>query len=112
MASSRPDQPRPDLRGERLHVDDDDVDEADPLGLELGQLVGHVAPGEDAGVHGRVERLDLSADERRNLGQVRHAADLDPLAGEVLARAVGRDDIHVEAAQVPRKFGDTVAVRD
>ena len=33
---------------------------------QLGELLGPVAAGEDAGVDGRVERLDLAADERRD----------------------------------------------
>ena len=34
-----PDELDPDRRGERLDVDDDEVDQADALGLELGQLL-------------------------------------------------------------------------
>ena len=59
-----------------------------------------------------MERLDLPADQRRDLGQVRYAADVDALAGEVLARAIGRHDVDVEAAQVPREVRDPLPVRD
>ncbi len=106
------DELRADLRGERFDVDDHDVDRADALCLELGQLLGHVAPREDARIHGRVEGLDLSADERRHLGQVGHAADFHALAGQVLAGAVGGHDLDIEALQVPRERGDPFPVRD
>ena len=57
-----PDELDPDRRRERLDVDDDEVDQADALRLELGHLLGHVAAGEDAGVDRVVEGLDLAAD--------------------------------------------------
>ena len=59
-----PDELDPDGRGERLDVDDDEVDEADALAVQLGQLLRLVAAGEDAGVDRVVERLDLAADGR------------------------------------------------
>ncbi len=100
------------LGRERLDVDDDEIDQADPLRLELRELIGDVAPGEDPRVDGRVEGLDLAADERRDLGQVGHAPDRDAFAREVLAGTVGRDDIDLELAQVPRQRSDALAVRD
>ena len=90
----------PDGRRERLDVDDDDVDQADLLRLELGELLGDVAPGEDPGVDGGMERLDLAADEWRHVGQLRDRRDLDAVAGEVLARPVGREDLDAEGEQV------------
>jgi hypothetical protein len=107
-----PNEPGADFGGERLDVHDDDVDRADALCLEFGQLLWHVTPGEDAGVHGRMERLDLSPDEWWHLGQVRDAADLDPLTGKVFARAVRGHDVDVEAPQFPREFRDPLPVRD
>ena len=59
------DEPGTDRRGERRDVDDDDVDQPDRVRLELAQLFGDVATGEDPGVDRGVERLDLAADERR-----------------------------------------------
>ena len=60
----------PDGRGERLHVDDDQVDQADSLFLELLELRGNVASGEDPGVDRVVERLDLAADRAAAPGSV------------------------------------------
>ncbi len=106
------DQPPSDLRGERLDVDDDDVDRADAVLFELLELLGHVAAGEDAGIDRGVERLDLPADERRNLGQLRDRRDLDPVGGEVVAGTVGRVDLDVEVTQGSRERRYAVAIRD
>ena len=45
-----PDELGADLGRERLDVDDDEVDRADALCLELLELLGDVAPREDPGV--------------------------------------------------------------
>ena len=96
---------------ERLDVDDDDVDQADALRLELLELGGHVAPGEDARVDRVVEGLDLAADVGLALGQRRDRGDLDALAGQVVARAVGGEDLDAEVEQVAGKLGDPIPVR-
>ena len=97
------DEPGADRGGERGDVDDDDVDQADRVRLELAQLFGDVAPGEDSRIDRRVERLDLAADERRDARQLGDGADLDPVAGEMLAGTVGREDLHAEREQVTRQ---------
>ena len=55
-----------DLRRERADVDDDEVDRADVLLDEAGHVGLDLAARHDPGVDLRVERLDLSADERRH----------------------------------------------
>ena len=67
-----------------------------PWASQLRELGGDVAPGEDAGVDRVVEGLDLAADVGLALGQVGDRGDLDAVRGEVLARAVGREDLDVE----------------
>ena len=104
------DQLRPDLRRERLDVDDDEVDQADAVLDELRQLRGDVAPGEDPGVDRRVERLDLAADQGRDAGQLGDRPDLDAVGGEVLAGAVGGEDLDAEAEEVAGEPGDPFAV--
>jgi hypothetical protein len=37
--------------------------------------------------------------------------DLDPVRGEVLARAIGGEHLDIEASEVTRKDGDPVSVR-
>ena len=72
-----------------------------------------VAPREDPGVDRVVEGLDLAAD-RASGPAVRSETerDLDAFAGEVLAGAVGREDLDVEREQVAGEGGDPVTVRD
>ena len=106
------DQLDPDRRCERLHVDDDDVDRDDALRLELLHLAGHVAAGQDPGVDRVVEGLDLAADRGLAVGQVGDRRDLDAVAGEVLARAIGRIDLDIEGTQFARQRGDPIAVGD
>ena len=60
----------PHLGRERLDVDDDDVDEPDPLFHELLQLLRPVAAREDAGVDLGVEGPDLAPDEGRSRRQL------------------------------------------
>ena len=101
-----------DRRGERGDVDDDDVDRPDALARQLGHLGLDVAPGEDARVDRRVEGLDLAADQGRHPGQVRDGADVDAVGGEVVAGAVGGEDLDLEGQQVPGQSRDPLAVGD
>ena len=107
-----PDELDADGRRERLDVHDHEVDRGDALGLELRHLGGDVAAREDPGVDRVVEGLDLAADRRLALGQVRDRCDVDAFAGEVLAGAIGREDLDVEGEQVAGKSRDPVSVRD
>ena len=93
----------PDRRRERLDVDDDQVDQPDPLGLELLELGRHVASGQDPGIDRVVERLDLAADVGWPWVSSETEATSMPSRGEVLARAVGRIELDVEREQVPGK---------
>ena len=107
-----PDELGPDGRREGLDVDDDEVDRADVLGLELGHLLVDVAPGQDPRVDRMVERLDLPADVGWPSVRSVTERDVDALAGEVLARAVGGEHLHVEGMEVPGERRDTLPVRD
>jgi hypothetical protein len=77
---------------------------------QLGELLGLVAPREDAGVDGRMERLDLAADQRRDAREVADGADLDALRREVIASPVGRVDLDAEVEQAPGERGDALTV--
>src|SRR5439155_26601728 len=90
---------------------DDEADQADALLDKLLQLLRNVAPGEDARIHGWVEGLDLTTDERRDVGQLRNGRDVDAVCGEVLARAVRREHFDVERLQLAGEFRDAIAVR-
>jgi len=82
------------------------------VGLQFIQLGGNVAPGEDPGVDRRVECLDLAAHERRYGGQFRDAAHLNPFRGEMLAGAVGGDDLDIQGLEVACERRDPGPVRD
>ena len=83
-----------------------------PCAASSAICVGDVAAGEDARVDRVVERLDLAADRGLAGRQVRDRRDLDAVAGEVLAGAVGREDLDVEREQVAGERGDPVAIGD
>ncbi len=99
-------------RRERLDVDDDEVDRDDPLHRQLRHLRRDVAAGEDPRVDRVMERLDLAPDRRFSGRQVRDGRDLDPVAGEMLARPVGGEDVDVQGAQIASQCGDPVAIGD
>ena len=71
-----------------------------------------VAARQDPRVDRVMEGLDLAADRRLAVGQVGDRGDVDALAGEELARAVGREHLHVEGWQVAGERRDTLPVRD
>ena len=83
-----------------------------PCSCELGELGGDVAPGEDPGIHGVVERLDLAADQRQLAGQLGDRRDRHALAGQELAGAVRGEDLDLEVEQLASESGDPVPVRD
>jgi hypothetical protein len=58
---------RGDLR-ERIEVDHDEVDRLDLVLRQVGEVARHVAPREDAAVHGRVQRDHAMAE---HLGEAR-----------------------------------------
>ena len=103
------DVPSADLRREGLDVDDDEVDEADPVLHQLLQLVRVVPPGEDAGVDRRMKGADLAADERGNGRQVADRGRLDAVRGKMLAGAVRGEQLHAQGLQLSRERGDSLA---
>ena len=59
---------------ERIEVDDDEIDQLDALGRDRLEVVGTMAPGEDAAVDLRVQRLDAAV---HHLGKAGHVGDVD-----------------------------------
>ncbi len=106
------DQRSPDLRAERSDVDDDEIDRLDGFALELVELLGLVAPGEDPGVHRVMERLDLAVEHRRDAGDIGDRPHLYPVLGEVLPRSVRGKQLDVERLEASRKDRDSVPRRD
>ena len=102
-------QPGPDLRRELVYVHGHDIDEADPLCLELGQLLGPVASGEDSCIDRGVEGLHLAAGDRLGSGQFGNGPDLNPFIGQGLARAFGREYLDAQGDQVACERADALA---
>ena len=86
-------------RGERVEVDDDELERLDAEVGELGDVVGLAGVGEDAGVHAGVQRLDPALEALREAGEVLdrrhgHAERLDERG-----RAPGGDERHPGVVQ-------------
>ena len=83
-----------------------------PCGLELGEVLGHVAAGEDAAVHGGVERDDAVAEQLPEAGELLERGHRDPLVGERLRGAAARDQLDAELGELPRERGEAGLVVD
>ena len=75
--------------GERVQVDDDQVEGLDAELLKLGSVIGVGHVGEDAGVDVRVERLDTAVEALRESGDLAHLSDGDAEFGEALGGRAG-----------------------
>ena len=106
------DERSPDLCTEGLHVDDHDIDGLDAFPFQLLELVGLVTAGEDPGVDRVVEGLDRAAEHRCDARELRDRVHLDPVLGEVVARAIRGKQRNVEGLEAPRKRGDAIPRRD
>ena len=93
MASSMPMWTAADLGANGLTLTTTRSMSADAVLDELLELLVAVAPREDPGVDRRVEGLDLAADEGRDVRQLGDRGGLDPVRGEVLAGAVGGEEL-------------------
>ena len=69
------DQLDPGIGGERIQIADDEVDRVDPMGLEVGLVLGIVAIGEQPAVDLRVQRDDSVTEHDRRAGVVSHIGD-------------------------------------
>ena len=67
---------------ERVEVDDDEVDRRDPVRLHRFPVGGEVAPGEDAAMDRRVQRLDPPVHHFRVTGDVGDVACFEAGVGE------------------------------
>ena len=78
-----------DGRGERIQVDDDEVDRLDAVLAHHG-VVG-AAPAEQAAVDLRVQGLDPAVHDLREAGDRRHVDRVDAVAAQQPGRAAGRE---------------------
>ncbi len=99
-------------RGERVEIDADEVDRLDPLLGEHLEVLRQVAPRQDPGVDGRMERLHAAAEQ---LGRLRHRFDArhrEALLGEKCRRAARRDELPAELGEPAGEVVDAVLVPD
>ena len=97
---------------ERVQVDHDEVDEAQPVALELGHIVGPIAPRENAAVKRRMQRFHASVHHLREAGEVRHAPHGEPRAGKCPCGAAGRYQLKPARDQAASEIGNTGLVRN
>ena len=97
---------------ERVQVDDHHVDRLDPVLGELGEVIGLVAAGEEAGEDRGMEGLDPPAEDLVGLGEVGDGADAgDAGVGQVGSRAVGGEAFDAGLGEASRELDDPFAVR-
>jgi hypothetical protein len=65
---------------------------------------GHVASGEDASVHLRVQGFDPAVEHLGKARHLGHIENLHPRVPEELGRAARGQDLHPEVAQAPREL--------
>ena len=99
-----------DGRGERIQVDDDEVDRLDAV-LAHDGVVG-AAPAEQAAVDLRVQGLDPPVHDLGEAGDRRHVDRVDAFGAQQPGRAAGRDDLHAAASELVREFEQAFLVRD
>ena len=85
--------------GERVQVDDDEVERCDAELTQLRQVVVLARVGEDARVHLGVQRLDATLEALGETGQLLDGRHRDAETGDELARTTGRDDLDAGVGQ-------------
>ena len=88
---------------ERIQVDDDDIDEADAVARERREIVGTIAPREDAAVQRRVQRLHAAVHHLGKAGDVGDAGHREAGIGERARRAAGRDQLESARGEAARR---------
>ena len=89
--------------GEGVEVDDDEVERLDRERLERGEVVLAVAPGEDAAVDPRVQRLHASAEHLRRARHVLDPRHREPEGLEHGGGAAGGDELAAQPGQPHRE---------
>ena len=76
------------------------------------EIVGPVPAGQDAGVDGRVERLDPAVHHLGKPGHVRDVDDRQPRGGQGLGGAAGGDELDPEGGQPAAEVDEPGLVRN
>ena len=97
---------------ERVEVDADEVEQLDPVLGERGEIRLDLAPGEDAGVDARVERLHAAAEHLRELRQVLDPGHVEAELTDRVGGAAARDQLPVQRREPLRERVEPGLVED
>jgi hypothetical protein len=103
------------IRGGRckgVQVDGDEVDESDPLPRERREIVGPVAPRQNAAMNGRMKRFDPAVHHLRHTRQRGDGRYLEPGLCQRARRAAGRNESEASLTEAACKVDDPGLVRD
>ena len=87
------------IRAEGVEVAHHEVDGPDALALQVGQVLGLRAIGQDAPVDGRVEGLDPASEHLGGTGEVGHLHVVDAGLGQGRRRPAARDQLPAQSGQ-------------
>ena len=97
---------------ERIQVHDHDVDEADPVRLERGEVVVPIPARKDAAVDTGVERLHASVQHLRKAGDRRDARHGEAGVRQSAGRPAGRDELEAARGERAGEVDEAVLLRD
>ncbi|GMA79181.1 hypothetical protein GCM10025880_55980 [Methylorubrum aminovorans] len=97
---------------ERVEVDHEQVDSADPVGSERRLVLGVVAHREKAAMNRRMQRLHPSVHHLGKAGQLGHLFHGEARLGQRAVGAAGRDQFDAPPAQRRGEVGEPGLVRD
>ena len=89
--------------GERVEVDDHELERLDLRGGELLAMVGQPLIGQHARGDARMERLDPAVEHLGEAGHVGNVGHLETCLAHGAGRAAGRDELEAEAGQARRE---------
>ena len=90
---------------ERVEVHADEVERRDTVPLEVDEVLGHVAAGEDAAVYGRVQGHDTVTEHVGEAGELLDRRHLEPCVGQEPRRAAARHELDAEPVEPFRERG-------
>src|SRR5262249_31541061 len=97
---------------ERIEVHADKVERLDRVLVERREVVLAIAAREDAGMNGRVQRLDAAAEQLGNLGERLDGRHLEAELLEVGGRSTARDELAAEVGEPDGERVETALVPD
>ena len=101
-----------DRLAERIEIDDDQVDRWDAVLGERCAVRSDVAPGEDAGVHLGMQRLDAPVEHFRESRVGADLSDRQSRVGKRTSGAAGGEQTDAERRKAPREIDEPGLIRD